>query len=208
MKNIIIKIVILVLVFVVGMVLLFTSKPSKEKQSQYMQNNELPFPLISNEKDFSSVLHTEEGDITIDLFENITPITVSNFVSLARAGFYSGTVFHRVISGFMIQGGDPKGNGTGGPGYSFPDEPFSGEYVRGVLAMANSGPDTNGSQFFIMQSDVALSKNYVIFGKVVNGIDVVDEIANAKTLPNPNMPGEMSLPEKPIKIISVEIFEK
>jgi cyclophilin family peptidyl-prolyl cis-trans isomerase len=164
--------------------------------------------MVNQDKEFNAILHTEDGDIKIELFADSTPMTVSNFVSLARSDFYNGTVFHRVVNDFMIQGGDPNGNGTGGPGYSFPDEPFSGEYERGIIAMANSGPDTNGSQFFIMQRDVALSKDYVIFGKVTGGMNIVDMIAEAPAMPNPNIPGEISLPKNPTKIISVEIFEK
>ncbi|PIU73929.1 peptidylprolyl isomerase, partial [Candidatus Roizmanbacteria bacterium CG06_land_8_20_14_3_00_34_14] len=104
-------------------------------------------------KILTAVLHTEKGDMTVSLNTNDTPKTVNNFVTLAKKGFYNGTIFHRVIKGFMIQGGDPKGDGTGGPGYKFDDEPFTGEYTRGTIAMANAGPDTNGSQFFIMHAD-------------------------------------------------------
>ena len=104
----------------------------------------------------------------------------------------------------MIQGGDPKGTGSGGPGYSFADEPFTGEYLRGTVAMANAGPNTNGSQFFIMHKDYSLPKNYVIFGNVTSGIEVVDKIAIAPTQPS----GEGSTPVNPVKIESIEIIEK
>jgi len=99
-------------------------------------------------KKYTAILKTEKGDITIALNSDQTPITVNNFVTLAKKGFYNKTIFHRVIKGFMIQGGDPKGDGTGGPGYKFADEPFTGEYTRGTIAMANSGPNTNGSHFW------------------------------------------------------------
>lgn len=158
-------------------------------------------------KHYNVILHTTEGDITIDLNQNETPKTVENFVTLAKKGFYDNTVFHRVMKGFMIQGGDPKGDGTGGPGYQFDDEPFSGTYTRGTVAMANSGPNTNGSQFFIMHADeLRLPKAYVIFGRVTAGMEVVDKIASAKVTPNPYT-GEFSVPVNPVKITSVEIKE-
>ena len=106
-----------------------------------------------------------------------TPLASSNFIFLAKEKFYDGLTFHRREEGFVIQGGDPLGNGTGGPGYAFADEPVTGDYLRGVVAMANAGPNTNGSQFFIMLADhPELPKNYTIFGKVREGMEVVDEI--------------------------------
>lgn len=160
-------------------------------------------PTISEQKEYTAVMHTEKGDITISLNTKETPITVNNFITLSKKGFYNNTIFHRVIKGFMIQGGDPTGTGSGGPGYTFADEPFSGEYTRGTLAMANAGPNTNGSQFFIMQEDNALPKNYVIFGKVTSGIEVVDTIANAPVQQSSS--GEQSSPVKPVKITSIDI---
>ena len=157
-------------------------------------------------KILTAVLHTEKGDITVTLNSNQTPKTVNNFVTLAKKGFYNGTIFHRIIKGFMIQGGDPKGDGTGGPGYKFDDEPFTGEYTRGTIAMANAGPDTNGSQFFIMHADNPLPKNYVIFGKVTKGIEVVDAIAESEV--RASFSGENSTPVSPTKILSVVIQEK
>jgi len=175
---------------------------------QAIENNskQPPAMQIDQNKTYSAVLKTTEGDIAIDLDAKKTPLTVNNFVSLARDGFYNGTVFHRVIKDFMIQGGDPNGDGTGGPGYKFADEPFDGEYTRGTVAMANSGPNTNGSQFFIIHKDYALPKNYVIFGHVSNGMDVVDKIAEAEVTVNNSM--EKSKPVHPVKIDSVEIKEK
>ena len=129
-------------------------------------------------------IETSKGTIVFETYDNDAPKTVENFISLANKGFYNGLIFHRVIEGFMIQGGDPTGTGTGGPGYKFADElnpvtdSYKAGYVRGVVAMANSGPNTNGSQFFIMQKDTPLPHSYSIFGKVISGMDVVDAIAS------------------------------
>lgn len=130
-------------------------------------------------------LSTEKGDIVMELFPKTAPLTVSNFVNLAKGGFYDGLTFHRREEGFVIQGGDPNGNGTGGPGYTFSDElNDSYSYARGIVAMANRGPDTNGSQFFIMLADVPLPKNYSIFGRVISGIDIVDKIQVGDVMTN------------------------
>lgn len=165
-----------------------------------------PAMQIDQSKSYSAILKTSEGDITISFNAVQTPITVNNFVSLARDGFYDGTIFHRVIDGFMVQGGDPEGTGAGGPGYQFDDEPFQGEYTRGTVAMANAGPDTNGSQFFIMHQDYPLPKNYVIFGQVTDGLDVVDIIATAET--TSGMSGENSTPVDPVMVEQVQIIEE
>jgi len=131
-------------------------------------------------------IQTNKGDITLELYVDDAPQTVNNFITLAKKGFYDGVIFHRVISGFMIQGGDPTGTGRGGPGYQFADElnsnttSYKEGYKRGVVAMANAGPNTNGSQFFIMHQDYALSHDYTIFGKVTAGLEVVDAIAAEK----------------------------
>ncbi len=161
---------------------------------------------IDVKKGYSAILHTSEGDVEIELYAKATPLTVNNFVTLARKGFYDGTIFHRIIKEFMIQGGDPTGTGAGGPGYQFDDEEFEGEYVQGTVAMANAGPNTNGSQFFIMHGDMALPKNYVIFGQVTSGMQTVDVIATAPT--KPSMFGERSTPITPVKITKVTISEK
>lgn len=161
---------------------------------------------IDIKKDYLVTLHTSVGDISIQLTTKATPVTVNNFVTLAQKGFYDDTIFHRVIKGFMIQGGDPTGTGTGGPGYRFDDEKFDGEYVQGTVAMANAGPNTNGSQFFIMHADVALPKNYVIFGNVVEGMQTVDMIAHSPT--KPNLFGERSTPVSPVKILKVTISKR
>lgn len=161
---------------------------------------------IDTKKSYTATLTTSKGDIIIKLNADKTPITVNNFISLAKKGFYDGTVFHRVIKDFMIQGGDPEGNGTGGPGYRFADEPFEGEYTRGVIAMANAGPNTNGSQFFIMHADYDLPKNYVIFGEVEKGIEVVDKIAESKVQTSAS--GEPSDPVEKTTIQKVIVSEQ
>lgn len=159
--------------------------------------------------DYQATLHTNKGDIVIDLLEKEDPITVNNFVFLAEQGYYTNVPFHRVIKGFMIQTGDPTGTGTGGPGYKFQDEPVTRDYERGTVAMANAGPNTNGSQFFIVQADLRgkLQKNYTIFGEVTEGMDVVDAIANVPVTVNPAM-GEQSKPTEPVSIQSVDISTK
>jgi peptidyl-prolyl cis-trans isomerase B (cyclophilin B) len=126
-----------------------------------------------------ATLQTNHGPIRIELFPDDAPKTVSNFEELAGKGFYDGTTFHRVIEDFMIQGGDPRGDGTGGPGYTFEDEPNQHRVERGALAMANAGPNTNGSQFFIVTADSCpwLDGKHTVFGRVVEGMDVVDEIS-------------------------------
>lgn len=137
------------------------------------------FPGILPEnqiKDRQIRMQTSKGEIVFELFEDEAPKTVSNFVYLTKAGYYDNLTFHRRVEGFVIQGGDPSGNGTGGPGYRFEDEPVKRAYDRGIVAMANAGPDTNGSQFFIMLADTPLPPAYTIFGKVTKGMDVVDAI--------------------------------
>ncbi len=126
----------------------------------------------------SATLHTNHGAVEVELYDEEAPRTVENFLKLSREGFYDGIVFHRVIEGFMIQGGDPTGTGTGGPGYQFEDEINPHRVVRGSLAMANAGPNTNGSQFFIVTADEApwLDGKHTVFGRVTSGMDVVDAI--------------------------------
>ena len=150
---------------------------------------------------YTAVLQTTAGDITVELLPGDAPATVNNFVFLARAGFYDNVIFHRTIPGFMIQGGDPTGTGAGGPGYRFADEPVRRPYARGTLAMANAGPNTNGSQFFIMHADYGLPPNYTIFGQTVAGLDTIDAIAEAPTRPE----GEGSSPINPVVIETVAI---
>jgi cyclophilin family peptidyl-prolyl cis-trans isomerase len=130
----------------------------------------------------TATLHTSHGAIELELFDDDAPKTVANFVKLARDGFYDGVVFHRVIPDFMIQGGDPTGTGTGGPGYQFEDEFNEHPVVRGALAMANAGPNTNGSQFFIVTTEAApwLDGKHTVFGRVTSGMDVVDAISEVE----------------------------
>ena len=159
-----------------------------------------PALSIDPAKSYSATIETSAGSMTAELFPDDAPSTVNNFVFLARDGFYDAVIFHRVISGFMIQGGDPTGTGRGGPGYRFDDEPVTRSYDRGTLAMANAGPNTNGSQFFIMHADYPLPPNYTIFGKLTAGEDVVDAIAGAQTGPNDR-------PVEPVAISGITIAE-
>jgi cyclophilin family peptidyl-prolyl cis-trans isomerase len=159
-----------------------------------------PEMVIDPARTYTATIETSAGTMTAQLFASEAPRTVNNFVFLANEGFYADVIFHRVISGFMIQGGDPTGTGTGGPGYRFPDEPVSRQYLRGTLAMANAGPNTNGSQFFVMHADYPLPPNYTIFGKLSAGEEVVDAIAGAPT-------GGQDRPVEPVAIKSVTISE-
>jgi peptidyl-prolyl cis-trans isomerase B (cyclophilin B) len=131
----------------------------------------------------TAVMHTNHGDITVELFDEEAPKTVENFKKLAGDNFYNGVIFHRVIKEFMVQGGDPTGTGRGGPGYTFEDEFNDHKVVRGALAMANAGPNTNGSQFFIVTTDAApwLDGKHTVFGHVVDGMEVVDKIEGGQT---------------------------
>lgn len=133
-------------------------------------------------KNKTATIKTAKGDIKIELLGTDAPKAVSSFIFLAKQGFYDGLTFHRREEGFVIQGGDPNGNGTGGPGYEFEDESVTLTYDRGIVAMANSGPNTNGSQFFIMLANNELPKKYTIFGKVISGMDVVDKIKVGDTM--------------------------
>ena len=160
----------------------------------------------------SATIATELGDIEIELYDQSAPKAAANFIALARKGFYDDVVFHRVIPGFVAQGGDgqygkksalERGRvGTGGPGYKFEDEPVSGDYVRGSLAMANAGPNTNGSQFFIIHADLTgkLPKSYTLFGLVTKGMDVVDKIVTAPR-------DSRDLPNDPVAMTSVTVHE-
>jgi peptidyl-prolyl cis-trans isomerase B (cyclophilin B) len=131
----------------------------------------------------TATLHTNHGAIAIELFDEDAPKTVDNFLKLARDGFYNGVIFHRVIPDFMVQGGDPTGTGSGGPGYQFEDEFNDNKVVRGAPAMANAGPNTNGSQFFIVTTEAAswLDGKHTVFGRVTDGMDVVDAISALET---------------------------
>lgn len=183
-----------------------TIESMEEIEMTYDKTYSAPPAMNIDEKgNYSAVIETSLGSIEIELFTDIAPITVNNFVNLSNDGYYDNVIFHRVIKGFMIQGGDPSGTGHGEmgkyPGYEFQDElnnPM--QYEKGIVAMANRGPNTNGSQFFIMHVDYPLPYDYTIFGKVSNGIDVVDAIANVQT-------GDMDKPVDDVVINSVDIKE-
>ena len=162
-----------------------------------------PVMSIDVNSTYTAELETSLGNIVIELFTDTSPITVNNFVNLSNDGYYNDVIFHRVIKGFMIQGGDPSGTGHGDmgkyPGYDFEDEldnPMN--YEKGIVAMANRGPNTNGSQFFIMHEDYPLPYQYTIFGKVLSGLDVVDAIGNVQT-------GENDKPNEDVVILNVKI---
>jgi peptidylprolyl isomerase len=162
---------------------------------------------IDTSKTYTATITTSLGDVTVDLLVGDAPKTVNNFVFLARQGFYDNVKFHRIIKGFMVQTGDPLGTGTGGPGYKFADEPVSRRYTKGIVAMANAGPNTNGSQFFIVHGDDAgLPPNYTIFGQVSEGIDVVDKIASLPV--GRSGGGEQSAPQEDVRITKVAIQEQ
>jgi peptidyl-prolyl cis-trans isomerase B (cyclophilin B) len=150
----------------------------------------------------NATLHTSEGAIELELYPDAAPKTVENFEKLSRDGFYEGVIFHRVIPDFMIQGGDPTGTGTGGPGYEFEDEFNEHRVTRGALAMANAGPNTNGSQFFIVTAEEAswLDGKHTVFGRVTTGMDVVDRISQAERDANDR-------PRTPVTIDRVELAE-
>lgn len=207
MKNTILSIVVVAIVIVGGYYLVSGEKKPTETglvttenygtttdSTPIMEDGSTGGTAINTvdntKKSHMVTIETNYGTIVFETYDSDAPNTVKNFVTLADEGFYNGVIFHRVIPGFMIQGGDPSGNGTGGPGYKFNDElnpataSYKAGYKKGVVAMANAGPNTNGSQFFIMTADYPLPNAYTIFGKVVSGQDVVDKIANVKTGPN------------------------
>ena len=171
--------------------------------TQGNQKMNAPEMQIDTNKKYQAKFSTNYGDFTITLYSKETPITVNNFVTLARNKFYDGLIFHRVIADFMIQGGDPKGNGTGGPGYSFKDETSPKKLVKGSLAMANAGPNTNGSQFFIVTASETpwLDGRHTNFGEVTSGLDVVEKIGQVET-------GANDKPTKDVIINSIQIIEE
>jgi cyclophilin family peptidyl-prolyl cis-trans isomerase len=172
-----------------------------------MQWKEAPAMTIDPAKKYTATLETSAGTLDVEFFPSDAPKTVNNFVCLAKAGYYDNTPFHRIIKGFVIQGGDPTGTGSGGPGYRFEDEPVSKDYTKGILAMANAGPNTNGSQFFIVTADLRgrLPKNYTIFGEVTNGMDVVEKLESSPvTVSNT---GEQSKPVNPVTLTKVTVQE-
>jgi cyclophilin family peptidyl-prolyl cis-trans isomerase len=150
----------------------------------------------------TATMKTTEGDIVFELFDDAAPKTVANFTKLSEQGFYDGLLFHRIIADFMVQGGCPQGTGTGGPGYSFEDEINDHKVTRGALAMANAGPDTNGSQFFIVTADACpwLDGKHTVFGQVTEGMDVVDRLNGAET-------DSRDRPVEPLGIATVELSQ-
>ncbi len=178
------------------------------KDSKTMEWSSPPPMSINQNKEYLATIKTNFGDISVRLFPKEAPITVNNFVFLANQGFYDNLRFHRIMKDFVIQTGDPRGNGTGGPGYKFVDEKITRDYVKGTLAMANSGPNTNGSQFFITLADLTkqLPKNYTIFGEVSSGQDVIQKIGNVPV--KASFTGEVSVPTVDVLMVGVTISEK
>jgi cyclophilin family peptidyl-prolyl cis-trans isomerase len=184
--------------------------PAAENAAVTSRNDKysaVPEMAIDQNKTYIATIETTKGTLKAELFAKDAPMTVNNFVVLARDGYFDGIKFHRIVNGFMVQTGDPKGDGTGGPGYSFDDEPVTRDYVRGTLAMANAGPNTNGSQFFIIHQDYPLDKKYTIFGQVTEGLETLDAIANIPVATNP-MSGENSMPQEDVSMTQVTIEEK
>lgn len=173
------------------------------------QWNSPPPMTIDQNKQYNATIETNNGTMKAQLYVKDAPNTVNNFVFLAREQFYDGVPFHRIIANFMVQTGDPTGTGRGGPGYRFADElPREKNYDAGSLAMANAGPNTQGSQFFIVHASpqASLPKNYTIFGKLTEGMDVLDKIAKTPVKASPS--GEASVPTQDIHITSVTIEEQ
>ena len=182
---------------------------TNEQEGDVLSNNKvydsMPEMNIDISKKYTAVIKTSMGDMSVEFFTEDAPMTVNNFINLSRDGYYDNVIFHRVISGFMIQGGDPSGTGHGEmgkyPGYKFEDELNNQRsYEKGILAMANAGPDTNGSQFFIMHVDYPLPYQYTIFGLVTDGLDIIDKIASVET-------GDGDKPVNDVVIESIEIKE-
>ena len=180
-----------------------------EQEGDVLSNNKvydsMPEMNIDISKKYTAVIKTSMGDMSIEFFTEDAPMTVNNFINLSRDGYYDNVIFHRVISGFMIQGGDPSGTGHGEmgkyPGYKFEDELNNQRsYDKGILAMANAGPDTNGSQFFIMHVNYPLPYQYTIFGFVTDGLEVIDKIASVET-------GDGDKPVNDVVIETVEVKE-
>jgi cyclophilin family peptidyl-prolyl cis-trans isomerase len=188
------------------------SSPAAAAGADPVERNDMysdaPAMQIDPQRTYTATIETTRGEMTAELYASETPITVNNFVFLARENFYDGIKFHRIIRDFMVQTGDPLGQGFGGPGYRFQDERVSRPYERGTLAMANSGPNTNGSQFFIVHQDYPLPPNYTIFGKVIEGLDVLDAIAETPVTMGRGGDSVPSLPSEDVRILNIEISEQ
>jgi len=190
------------------LVVLFPALVALLACSSNMQWTSPPSMSIDPDMEYLATIKTNFGDIVVQLFPKDAPIAVNNFVFLARQGFYNGVKLHRVVKGFVIQGGDPTGTGAGGPGYKFADEKVTRDYIAGTLAMANAGPNTNGSQFFITLADLIgrLPKNYTIFGLVTSGFNIVQKIGDVPVTRASS--GELSLPTVDVHVDSITIEEQ
>lgn len=168
------------IILTLGLTGVISMPPQESKSSPDPKSLKSPIPMVIDlNKKYTATIKTAKGDIVCELYAKDAPVTVNNFVSLSRRGFYNGLTFHRVIPGFMAQGGDPNGNGTGGPGYKFQDEFSQRTHVTGTLSMANSGPNTNGSQFFICYAPQPhLNGKHTVFGQCTQGMDVVQKLVN------------------------------
>ncbi len=181
MKKVILGVIIVAIIGTGGYFLSKKVKNDKLINEKATKMSSLKFPGVLGDdkiKNKKAVITTDKGVIEFELYGDKAPKSVSNFVYLAEEGYYNGLTFHRVVPGFVVQGGDPTGDGTGGPGYQFPDEAVVGDYLAGTVAMANAGPDTNGSQFFIcLANQPSLPKDYNLFGQVTVGMDIVKKIS-------------------------------
>ncbi|MFC2033067.1 peptidylprolyl isomerase [Chloroflexota bacterium] len=196
-----------ILLLVIGVILSVAavscggSAPEKEPAEGIKTYDSPPAMTIDASKQYTAIIKTEKGDMVIELFAKDVPRTVNNFVFLAREGFYNSSPFHRVLPGFMAQGGDPTGTGYGGPGYTFKDEFTSHKHSVGTLSMANGGPDTNGSQFFItFTPQPGLDGKHTVFGQLIEGKDVLESLKLRDPSQNPSFEGD--------KIIKIVIEEK
>jgi cyclophilin family peptidyl-prolyl cis-trans isomerase len=183
-----------------------TGLPNRTGETDTKKTYQRPEQVLGQGVDYKAIIKTNVGEIEVDLFETETPQTVNSFIFLTQERFYDGLKFHRVIENFVIQTGDPRGDGTGGPGYQIPDEITDRKYLPYTLGMANSGPNTNGSQFFITSGNIpesnmdSLTGNYTIFGKVTKGFAVVDSIERVET-------DSRDMPINPVVIESIQIIE-
>jgi peptidyl-prolyl cis-trans isomerase B (cyclophilin B) len=179
-KNMKIVIPVAAAVLIVGLLLTLFLTGVIKMPSQPAKSLNSPIPMVIDvNKKYSAVIKTAKGDLALELYPQDAPVTVNSFVSLARKGFYNGLTFHRIIPGFMAQGGDPTGTGSGGPGYKFQDEFSSRTHQAGSLSMANSGPGTNGSQFFICYAPQPhLNGKHTVFGQLTQGMDILTQLAN------------------------------
>jgi cyclophilin family peptidyl-prolyl cis-trans isomerase len=208
-KKVVAVVLLGVTLFAVGC----AASPSSPSPSSGKTYSSPPKMQVDTKKQYTATFDTSLGSFKVQLFASETPNTVNNFVFLAKDGFYNGVIFHRIIKDFMIQTGDPKGTGMGGPGYRFNDElPPKHSYGPGLVAMANAGPNTNGSQFFICTGADAASlnnyPNYTQFGQVIEGMDTVMKIASVPVVANPSNPRETSKPSNPPVIKTITISEK